>query len=367
MKVLMKIRADADNIGGGDVQIMRETAAVLRGLGITVDTDCRTLFNPRSYDIVHLFNTTRINETWQHFKAARAAGVPVVVSTIWHSIEELRKCYAAEKGLPWFPVWTYSAAKEAFYARRSGFPLDYRSVLRYRQCQRDVMLGADMLLPNSEAERYFIEKDLGIRVHRVRVIPNAFNVSLAEAAARAVGERRGVIAAGRIEPRKNASGLISAFKRLPASAGPLHFYGSINEAHSGYARDFRASLQSERIEYLGKVEPATLYHAFARASVAVLASFCETTGLVSLEALACGARIVVSDSPYTREYFRDAAFYCDPFDVASIAEAISRALASPPSPPPEWVKEYTWDNVARLTVAAYQDVLKVRSGASGQD
>jgi glycosyltransferase involved in cell wall biosynthesis len=357
MKVLMQIRADAERIGGGDVQQMRETAGVLQKLGLEVEMSTRIPADPRGFDLVHLFNTTRINETWQHFLAARRAGVPVAVSTIWHSMKEMRRYYAMQYRVPWFPVWQYSALREAFYARRSGCRLDAGSVFRYRGCQRAVASGADVLLPNSDAERRILEEELGVEPRLVRVIPNGFNVGMARAAAGGAGVRSGVICAGRIEPRKNSCGVIRTFRRLGMKGRSLKFYGGINESHGGYASEFRSGLEPDWIEYGGRVEPGELYGAFAGAEVVVLTSFYETTGLAALEGLACGARVVVSDSPYTREYFRDAAFYCDPYDDESMMRALSEALAAPPPQVPEWISDYTWDQAGRLTLAAYQAVL----------
>ena len=358
----MLIRADAERIGGGDVQQMRETAAALQSLGVEVEMSTRVPSDPTGFDLVHLFNTTRINETWQHFRDARRAGVPVAVSTIWHSMEEMRRYYAMQHRVPWFPVWQYSALREAFYARRSGCRLAPGSVVRSRACQRAVASGADVLLPNSDAERRVLEAELGVQPRRVRVIPNGFNVGMARAAAAAAGVRSGVVCAGRIEPRKNSCGVIRAFRGLGLNGRTLRFYGGINESHQAHATAFRSGLEPGRIEYAGRVEPVELYRAFAGAEVVVLTSFYETTGLAALEGLACGARVVVSDSPYTREYFRDAAFYCDPYDDASMMRALSDALAAPPPEVPEWISEYTWDRAGLLTLDAYQAVLTKANG-----
>lgn len=363
MKVLMLIRADAESVGGGDVQQMRETAASLRRLGVDVETSSRLPHDPRGFDLVHLFNTTRINETWQHFQAARAAGIPVALSTIWHSMSEMRRYYAAQYRVPWFPVWWYSGLREVHYARRSRCRLDVASFLRYRTCQRRVAAGSDVLLPNSATELRILESELGVKARRACVIPNGFNVSIARAAAMEQGTapRSGVVSAGRIEPRKNPLGVIRAFSRLPAEAGSLRFYGALNTSHGRHAEAFRTALVPGRIEHAGKVDPTELYRVFARSKVAVLASFYETTGLAALEALACGTHIVVSDSPYSREYFRDLAFYCDPYDDRSISDAIARALAAPPLEVPDWIHSYTWDQAGRLTREAYEAVLRKRA------
>jgi glycosyltransferase involved in cell wall biosynthesis len=138
----------------------------------------------------------------------------------------------------------------------------------------------------------------------------------------------------------------------------LSFFGGLNEAHGTFCEEFRALLEPGRISYGGRVPIDEIYHKFAAAEVVVLASFYETCGMVALEALACGAKVVVMDSPYTREYYRDAVFYCDPYDETSIAKAMSDALRSAPRPAPNWIENYTWDRAGRLTLQAYEQVLE---------
>ncbi len=358
MRVLMQIRADGEIVGGGDVQQMRETTAALAALGVEVVMEPALSAAYDEFDLVHLFNTTRINETWQQYRAARRAGRPVVVSTIWHSIAEMRRYFQWHHGVPVFPIWTYSALREAYYARRSGFPLATRSVWGYRRCQREVVAGADAVLPNSAAEMSFLETELEVRARRAFVIPNGFNVAQAVGNYDSAVPRRGVVCAGRIEPRKNPCRVIAAFQQLNRLDMPIDFYGALNQGHAKYVAAFCRALVPGRIEYRGKVDSAALYRAFAGAEVAVLASYYETTGLVGLEALACGAKVVISDSPYTREYFRDAAFYCDPYSEDSIAQALRRALAAPRPPRPAWLDDFTWDQAGRLTLEAYRAVIE---------
>lgn len=359
----MQIRADGQTLGGGDVQQMQETAAALTALGVEVVLNPALSAAYGGFDLVHLFNTTRINETWQQYRAACRAGRPVVISTIWHSMAEMQRHYEWHHGVPVFPMWTYSALREAYYARRSGFPLAMRSVWGYRRCQRDAVAGADAVLPNSAAELGFLEAELGVKARRAFVIPNGFNVALAAGHYDAARPRRGVVCAGRIEPRKNPVRVIAAFRQLARPALPLDFYGALNEGHAKYVTAFQQALEPGRIEYRGKVDSNALYRAFGAAEVVVLASNFETTGLVGLEALACGAKVVVSDSPYTREYFRDAAFYCDPYSEDSIAEAIRQAIVAPCRPRPAWLDDFTWDQAGRSTLEAYRSVIE--SGARG--
>lgn len=55
----------------------------------------------------------------------------------------------------------------------------------------------------------------------------------------------------------------------------------------------------------------------------------EPPGLSAIEAGLAGVRMVLSDSPWTREHFGDMVDYGDPGDIASIGAAISAARARP--------------------------------------
>lgn len=362
MRVLMQTRTDAERFGGGDVTQVMETAKVLTGLGVEVVFDSRLTARYRDFDIVHLFNTTRINETWQQWRAAVRVGVPVVVSPIWHSVAEMRRYFEWYYRFRPFPIWTYSGLREVYYARRAGFPLAAKCVWGYRRCIREVMEGADALLPNSHAELVCLKTELNVQARRAFVIPYAYNSCENAAHLSRPSPRHGIVCGGRIEPRKNSCRVIEGFRLLGRRDVKLSFYGARNESHRNYLRQFDASLEPGWIEYRGKVSPSEMYHAFGDAEVSALASYFETAGLVGLEAMACGAKVVMMDSPYTRELYQNHVFYCDPYSTESIARALEAALNAPFTQRPEILESLTWERAGRLTLEAYQAVLTKANG-----
>ncbi|HSU27764.1 MAG TPA: hypothetical protein VLJ68_05240, partial [Chitinophagaceae bacterium] len=77
------------------------------------------------------------------------------------------------------------------------------------------------------------------------------------------------------------------------------------------------------------------------------------------EAAASFCNIVITDKGYTRDYFGEDAFYCDPGDPGSIYKAVENAAQSPL---PEKLSEkiitrYTWEEAASVTLHAYKKVL----------
>jgi glycosyltransferase involved in cell wall biosynthesis len=357
MRVLMQIRSDGDIFGGGDIQHMKASAEALSRIGVEVVFNSSTSVEYKSFDLVHLFNTTRINDTFQFYQSARKANRKIVLSPIWHSLNEMHDFYRWRYKLPWFPLNLYSAFREIYYARRSRIPLAWQSLFNFYGSQKAVVSGVDAVIANSVAEIDLIKSDLGVEPRASFVVPNGFNSRQISEIVVKAGERNGIVVAGRIEPRKNQCKVILGYKMLRRTDVSVEFYGALNNAHPKYIMEFKRRLNPGLIEYRGLVNQVELYKRFATAEVVVLASYFETTGLVALEALACGAKIVVSDTPYTREYFRDNAFYCNPYSSESIGLALKAALSVPSKQRPIWLDDLTWDRNAELTFAAYDQVL----------
>ncbi|MEI9894330.1 MAG: glycosyltransferase [Chthoniobacter sp.] len=364
MRVLFRIRSDIERFPGGDEVQLRRTREALESRGIETALLTGVTEMPAGFDLVHLFNTTRIHETLLQFEQARAHNVPMVVSTIWHSTAEMRKFYAHLRGWPWFPLTAYQSAKEAGYARRSRLPIHWPSVLSFRAMQRRVVREADAVLPNSDAELALLHSELGVKPRAAFVVPNGFTFAGVPALGGAA--RRDVLCVGRVEPRKNQLGVIRAFKRLPRGTHRLRLFGAMSEAHGEYAAQVRAELVPGWVEYAGLVSQTELAGEMARSAVVVLASFFETCGLVVLEALACGASACVTQSPCLQGYYGQRVDYCDPYDEASIAAGLTAALQRAPEDHTEFLSGFSWERAAEQTWLAYEYVLAMRSGRQAE-
>ncbi|HSI15553.1 MAG TPA: glycosyltransferase [Chthoniobacter sp.] len=355
MKVLFRIRSDIERYPGGDEVQLRRTREALEAMGVETALLPGVTEMPERFDVVHLFNTTRIHETAVQLKQARKRGVPVVVSPIWHSTAEMRKFYGHLRGWPWFPLTAYQSAKEAWYARRSGLPIFWPSLLAFRTMQRHAVQKADAVLPNSEAELLLLQSELGVKPRAAFVVPNGFTFAGRPAPGNVA--RKDVLCVGRIEPRKNQLGVIRAFKRLPRGPHRLRLFGAMNETHDAYAAQVRAELVPGWVEYAGVVSQTQLAVEMARSAAVVLASFFETCGLVVLEALACGARACVSQSPCLQDYYGPRVEYCDPYSEDSIADGIAAALNRPPEDHTEYLRQFSWERAAEEALRAYEQVI----------
>ncbi len=316
-------------------------------------------------DIVHIFNLTRLHDTYLHARNAWKQGVPYVLTPIWHSFRDLSAFYRSSGGLAGAVVRTrgiagYLALKEVMYALASGGPPPPRVVLSWMSMARWVARNAAAVLPNSSAEQRAMEQDLSVVTRRTHVVPNAAEIAHVD---RQGPRQRMVICAGRIEPLKNQIAILDAFLSAPAMSGhQLVFVGPPNPGHRSYLRRFEGRLDGNRTKWLGAQPREKLLDLFSRADIAVLASFFETTGLAALEALATGASVVVTDRGYTRDYFGGHATYCDPYDIASIRQAMTSASSTRHRPPQEFFRHHSWETAAHQTRAAYDVVLGEAEG-----
>jgi glycosyltransferase involved in cell wall biosynthesis len=144
--------------------------------------------------------------------------------------------------------------------------------------------------------------------------------------AHGLGERY-VLHLGTIKPRKNLPRLIHAFARarLPPDTqlvlGGMTTYGgdAVEEAISS------AGVQ-QRVKRVAYVPDADLAALFSGATAVVIVSLYEGFGMPALEALACGAPLLVSNRGSLPEITADAAIVVDAVQVASIARGLERLV-----------------------------------------
>lgn len=144
-----------------------------------------------------------------------------------------------------------------------------------------------------------------------------------------------LLSVGGVEARKNALGILEAFRRLKATmpAARLVIAGGASLLdHGAYQAAFAAALSAsglpeEAVIRTGPVPDALMPSLYRIADALVFPSLKEGFGLVVLEAMASGLPAVVPDiAPFTEYIGRNDAAWCDPENPASIADAIRLAL-----------------------------------------
>ena len=171
------------------------------------------------------------------------------------------------------------------------------------------------------------------------------------------------VAVGGVEARKNTLRMIEAFATLARDWPDARLViagGASLLDHGEYQSAFRAAMAAHGagVVVTGPLADADMAPLYRLAAALVFASVKEGFGLCVLEAMACGAPVVVSRLPPFTEYLSEGeALFCDPFDPASIAAAMRAALrpdAAARRRGQAVAAAHCWRAVAERTLAFYQ-------------
>jgi glycosyltransferase involved in cell wall biosynthesis len=373
MKVLMLGRIDLFEKPGGDSIQVENTAKELRNLGVEVTIKTNLKCDMLGYDIVHIFQLDWIPEIYFFVKRARGFGKKIVFSAIHHNIEEVKKfddVYAFDFRRVSRLLFKDQFARDTFknvyrsvFDIRRFLPTIFSVFYGFKKMQRQILLWSDVVLVQTDLEAADIKKTFRVSVNCVKV-PNGVGKNYFKSLNSGINLdiENYVISVGRIEPRKNQLNIIKAIEMLRNETGDdikLVFIGFLGKVkHFEYVRLFNEELKNKKwITHISKVPYERMPGYYRKAKVCVSASWFETTGLTSLEALFCGTNAVAAGDR-AREYLGDYASYCSPDDIVSIKNAIKKELLTPRPVLDDKVRaEYTWENAARRTLKVYEELL----------
>lgn len=143
-----------------------------------------------------------------------------------------------------------------------------------------------------------------------------------------------VLGVGTLEPRKNHMGLIRAFHETqsqgnkntrPAMLALAGGHGWLYEETKQLVADLKLE---KKVKFLGRVTDLELTTLYSLADVFAFPSFFEGFGVPALEAMACGAPTITSNTSSLPEVVGDAALTVDPHDPSALAAAITRILSN---------------------------------------
>jgi glycosyltransferase involved in cell wall biosynthesis len=373
MKVLMLGRLGLLSGGGGDKIQIVNTAKELESLGVTIDVKDSFDFSPRLYDLVHVFQLDWMPESNMYAHLVKAAGKPLVFSPIHHSVSEVKKFddeyafgYRKISKVLFKDQFRRDTLKDfyrMFFDKRRVRPVLQSVFKGLKSMHTETLSLADIILVQTKLEAVDLKVTFGVDF-TWRIIPNGVGEQFLDSSAytNPFSFEDYILCVGRIEPRKNQLKIIEAVVSLrnDLEIKPnLVFIGKMAKyKHPEYTARFNNYLRKyswiNHIEQVPYEEISSYYH-FAK--VGVSASWFETTGLTSLEALFSGANAVASGAR-AKEYLGGYASYCEPSSTESIEVAIKKEFAAPrPRISKNMKKNYTWKNAAKKTLESYKEVL----------
>lgn len=369
MRVLMQSRKNFFSLPGGDTVQLMKTKEQLERLGVEVDISLDFEPDLSTYDIVHLSNVTRIQETYLQMKNAKKQGKRVALSTIFWPMDEFEK--EGQKGIRKVIGSVLSIDGEEKLKAVARYIKDEESRntatknlwrIGYSKMQNYVVNNADYFLPNSEMEMDEFVKRFGIEKQRYTVIPNAIDKEIAQMQRKnPVPEefmkyKGAVICVGRIETRKNQLALLQA---LEGSDYTVILVGKPSDNQPKYYEAIKSLIdKNPNFIHIPQIENSKLYALYKVCRVSALPSWLDTPGLVSLEAAAMGCNLAISSRGSTTEYFKSFAEYCEPDDLASIRKAVDQAYKKEKSQELQdlILSEYTWEIAAKKTLEGYEEL-----------
>jgi glycosyltransferase involved in cell wall biosynthesis len=213
---------------------------------------------------------------------------------------------------------------------------------------------------------------------RVRVIPHGVTenfhprqaADVKETAARLRLPSRYILHVGTIEPRKNLSHLLEAYRHL-LRAGPiaedLVLAGRLGWDYEPIMQMMEAPDLRERVHFIGYVDRDDLPRLYAGARLFVYLSLHEGFGFPPLEAMACGVPTIASLSSSLTENLRGAAELVPLADVQVLTAAMTRLLrdeelrANARERGLARAAQFRWEQTARETLQCYEELAAERA------
>lgn len=334
MKVLMYIRKDYKKNIAGDSILLLKTKEYLQKSKIEVVISSNPNENLDSYDIIHLFNTIRVSDTYQFYRNTLKYKKKIVLTPIYWNYTRY---------LPLDPINNY---KISYWEKQN--PL-----------RKELFQKVDMLLPGSETEMREIERNFHIKVP-YQVIYNGVDKSFAEDSEKVflneLHTKNFVVSVGRISPHKNQLTLAKATKKLDV---PLVLVGPINDLNY-----YHACIKANKdILYISKTSHKDLKNIYAVAKVHALVSWYEIPGLVSLEAALGSCNIITTREGSTEEYFQNYADYVESHNLLEIEKKLEESLKkSFDSRFKDYIlKNFVWEKVVENLINCYTYVTNSKS------
>ncbi|WP_027896504.1 glycosyltransferase family 4 protein [Zestomonas thermotolerans] len=178
---------------------------------------------------------------------------------------------------------------------------------------------------------------------------------------------RYLLCVGTLEPRKNLTLALRAYRRLPAGLRrrfPLLIVGMPGWKQRTLAGELRDALADGSVRLLGYQPDDVLAELLAGARLLLFPSLYEGFGLPVLEALASGVPVLLSPRSALPEVAGEAGIYLEADDEPGWSEAIVRLIEDGQA----WLRQrtlgleqasrFSWQRCARITAAAYRRALE---------
>lgn len=214
------------------------------------------------------------------------------------------------------------------------------------------IFAADRIFPISQTTADDFTRHLGLPIDMLTTIDGA-RIDLSEKEKRPayVPKRKYILSVSGDDLRKNNARMVQAFAEFnAASDGKFELLITSN-----FSKQSQQQLKklSPDVHFVGNVSADELRWYYHNANSVMFVPEYEGLGLPILEAVAAKRKVICSRIPVFQEITakEDTFFFCDPYDIASISEAIHDAVKDGAPDLEEYreiEKKYSWERTARL-------------------
>lgn len=177
---------------------------------------------------------------------------------------------------------------------------------------------------------------------------------------------------GGADARKNLNALIIAYSKLPQKQRDTHqlvFGGKMPEVVINDLTNeaVKCGLRKAELVFTGYVTDDELTLLYKNCKLFVFPSWHEGFGLPVLEAMACGAPVIGSNSSSLPEVIGLNEALFNPFDVKSITDLILKTLSNDSfraklaKHSKNRAKFFSWDSSARIAIHAYEEQFEIKN------
>jgi glycosyltransferase involved in cell wall biosynthesis len=271
-----------------------------------------------------------------------------------------------------YPAYQFQILAEEY--RRLGLPYNPPGLLYDKKIKAEYAISDYLIVPSLYAKRTFIQA--GFDSQSIFVLPYGVDLKkffisdddgdinkTIQTSARQCHTFR-IIYVGQIVPRKGVHYLIEAFNKLAINDAELLLVGFIDETM--YPTVKKAVKHNLRIRIVGELPKTELYRLYNSASVFVLPSLADSWGLVTLEAMACGLPVIVTENTGSSEAVHEGVngFIVPIRDAEALQEKLiylyehcdlrqEMGQAARRS-----VMDFTWERYGQRLLDAYSEIIK---------
>lgn len=258
-----------------------------------------------------------------------------------------------------------------------AFPRGVRGELKWL-LQKKALENASRILTDSKASKTDIHNIIGFKSEKIDVVYLApspvFKKITDKKLLRDVKQRyslpkKFILYVGDVNWNKNIPGLLDAFAEVSKTfqdinlilVGKSFLDNQLPEVTVINNKIHELHVENS-IKKLGFISDEHLSALYSLATVYVQPSFAEGFGFPVLEAMACGCPVVTSRTSSLSE-IAGPSVLVDPNDASSIANGMMTVLRSKnynklSQLASSWAKKFTWDRVAKETIATYERALE---------